>query len=238
MQTDVVVAPGDTTPEETVTVPDTSADAAEDVGALEVSPGDDTSDAATLADAVTDGSNDAGMVDTSTDTPGLDAASDSGPGDVTESDAESLPEWACTSEQKCTGANEICFGPEDNFCGICMDPQWPCQDDGQCDEGTVCGEEAPPCSCTGETECVSACTPGLECDQGKLCDDGGHCTAKPCVDGLECPANFSCISGGPVDMPVSGTCQRTTCSQSSECDDHCVKGKCYGIPGNCSPPPP
>ena len=151
----------------------------------------------------------------------------------------SLPEWACTAEQKCTDPMEICFGPEDNFCGMCKDPDFPCDDDAQCAAGTVCSEEAPPCSCTGETECVAACTPGVECAIGKVCDAGGHCKPKSCEgDPSACPANFSCITQGPVDMQLPGTCERTACSQSSECDDHCVKGKCHGIPGNCSPPPP
>jgi hypothetical protein len=157
-----------------------------------------------------------------------DVAVDAGSTDITEDTGQPLPPWACTAEQPCTGPNEMCFGPEDDFCGMCMDPVSPCDADGDCVEGMVCGG-VPPCSCSGQTECTPACILGDECGVGKTCDEGGHCEPAPCASDDACPANFAC---------TTGACIRMSCAASSECDGHCVKGKCHGIPGNCSPPPP
>lgn len=236
---DAVVEPGDTTLAETTGVTDTTGDASSQDVPGDAVPGDATAPEDVTPDSAEDGSSmDSQEADVSADS-GVEDVTEDITVDVTEDAQDGLPEWACTAEQKCTGPEEICFGPEDDFCGMCKDPEFPCDDDGQCGGDTVCGEEAPACSCTGEIECVDPCTPGAECAIGKVCDAGGHCKPQSCADDpTACPANFSCITQGPVDMQLPGTCERTACSQSSECDDHCVKGKCHGIPGNCSPPPP
>jgi hypothetical protein len=142
--------PGDIAVEETVDPSDVTEISVGDLSSEDVGQSDDAGDAASPEDAMLDsGSWDAQETDVSDDIGGgeedttqdttQDTAQDIAqdiagdiPGDIPEDAPEGLPEWACTAEQQCSGPDEICFGPEDNFCGMCKDPDFPCTNDGEC----------------------------------------------------------------------------------------------------------
>ena len=221
---DAVTIPEDTSGEvadDDVNPSDTGVDVVSDGAAADASMGDATPDVA-IEDSASDS---ATAADASVDGSGQDAQMT----DDVASDAEDLPEWACTTELACEDPGAMCIGPEEQLCGICFEVDNPCVNDGQCDMGMVCAEEPHPCACTGERDCIAPCIAGDPCGSGKQCDAGGHCVAQPCSQDADCPSNFSC---------TGGACERVTCKASSECDDYCVKGSCFAIPGNCGYPPP
>jgi hypothetical protein len=155
-------------------------------------------------------------------------------------EADPLPPGACTVEQPCAQPFEMCWDDDDPFCGICMDPEMigTCEIDDDCmipgagGAQMVC--DATPstslCLCFSAPICVPACADSSACGEGEVCQVG-HCVAQPCGPGTApCPPDFACT-------PAS-ECTRKSCTSSSQCDGHCVKGQCWADPGFCSPPPP
>lgn len=158
---------------------------------------------------------------------------------------ESCPteQQGCGTEDDCTGG-EMCFSPEDSFCGVCLTDPPSCLTDDDCPEGfgdvfggaggLFCDNRKIPCHCNGfGPTCNTACTVDTDCGAGDTCLPDGHCAPTLCELDADCVDNFACSS--------ALTCVRRTCTDDEECTvdgGFCVKGQCFSERGFCSFPPP
>ncbi|NOZ02504.1 MAG: hypothetical protein GXP54_11520 [Deltaproteobacteria bacterium] len=144
-----------------------------------------------------------------------------------------LPDGRCRSDQDC-GPVQSCLPPgEPMACGICFQPEPPCETDLSCESGTVCEWVDGPCMCFPGFMCIPACLEPDGCGPGRICDTG-HCIPMPCPNYDECPPFFECPLVGRAGDPF---CIRKACKDDSTCDGgSCVQAFCYPEPGTCMDP--
>ena len=143
----------------------------------------------------------------------------------------------CSSEQPCNG--KMCLAPGQTMpCGMCFKVDGGgCTADKECSPpATVCKPQK--CACGGESTCQPGCKVAADCAEGFFCAPTGKCVEDVCLvvdppgKDKSCKPNFVCKN------PSNPHCFRKTCTQSSECQGHCVGGLCYAEPGACIFPPP
>ncbi|MEM7155105.1 MAG: hypothetical protein AAF799_19820 [Myxococcota bacterium] len=124
----------------------------------------------------------------------------------------------------------------------------PCEDDTDCNDGTVCEPSGPLCN-VNKSSCVPGCHEDADCGSGEFCEQV-DCVTCPCPgscqpeggDGCEddddCGQGTVCEPGGPScdldDMQcVAGCHEDADCGSGEICDPVvCVTCPC---PGNCIP---
>ena len=155
------------------------------------------------------------------------------------------PDGSCSSDEDCEDPTnllfQVCFGPQDDFCGICRNFPLGCLSDEDCivgdnlggGGGTVCDTRRIPCLCDPGPTCNAPCTRAEDCAAGDTCLPDGHCVPTTCTTDVDCVDQFVC------DTSASNTCERRTCSTDVDClSGYCVKGLCFDQRGFCSALPP
>ena len=121
---------------------------------------------------------------------------------------------------------EVCDGDDDDCDGEV--------DEGTCDDGNQCTEDA----CLGQEGCEYVALNGVECLDGDLCTTGDHCEAGVCVGvGVACDDGDPCTDD--ACDPETGECvfsfNVAPCDDGDPCTvaDLCQEGVCVGVPVDC-----
>ncbi|MFT5684774.1 MAG: hypothetical protein ACI8RZ_005718 [Myxococcota bacterium] len=155
----------------------------------------------------------------------------------TVSEETTLDGDGCRTHEDCqallSNPEAFCVDADDSLCGICQDPERPCETRSDCGDGMACEPYEIECPCSSDniaTQCIPECSPG-ECGDSATCDETtGLCEATHCSDGATCPDHHTCS-----DSAEGTGCEREACSTDGDCEDvgFCVKGGCFDALGYC-----
>jgi hypothetical protein len=136
-----------------------------------------------------------------------------------------VAENQCVSEQPCVAATAPgtrCYAPSEEYCAGPAPPPDECKTDADCTASSFICEPGGHC---GQKQCVDGCESSDDCASYEDCADDRRCVPRSC--GLESDC-------GPTHACLTGICTRRSCADSSECgSSYCVEGQCYDEPGRC-----